>query len=141
VIVAGHVATGALAGAFLGTRGAALLAGPLVHLAGDLVPHTDLPTRAAEVVAGAVTLAAVAARCGAVSPAVLGAVAAAAPDAEHLRIVERRRHRKLFPSHRYPGLHRAGGLPAAAQLAGAAAVVVLLPRAAGFRRFALRAGR
>ena len=42
VIVSLHVATGAAAGALTRSRPAALLLGPLVHLAGDRVPHDDI---------------------------------------------------------------------------------------------------
>jgi hypothetical protein len=39
LIVALHVATGAAAGAASGSRLAALLLGPILHLAGDRLPH------------------------------------------------------------------------------------------------------
>ena len=87
-------------------------------------------------IAGVLTLAAVALRCGVDSPALIGALTAAAPDVEHLRVLERRRPRKLFPSHRIAGLHRSGGVPAYAQLAVAAALVAGLPCAPAGRRFA-----
>jgi hypothetical protein len=61
----------------------------------------------------------VAAVRGPFSPAVLGAVGAAAPDLEHVLRLPRPGGRKLFPSHRVRGWHRAGGMPAWAQLLAA----------------------
>jgi hypothetical protein len=132
MIVAAHLASGALAGAALGRRSLAALAGPALHLAGDATPHHDMP-RALEVAAGAMALVAIALRAGPAGPAMAGALAAAAPDVEHLRVVERRLRRKLFPSHRIAGLHRDGGLPAWAQLAAAAVAIALLSRVSAAR--------
>ena len=42
MIVALHVAMGAAAGAASGSRVAALLLGPVIHLAGDRLPHQDI---------------------------------------------------------------------------------------------------
>jgi uncharacterized protein YcfJ len=53
---------------------------------------------------------------GPLDPATIGAVAAAAPDVEHVVRLPRPGGRKVFPSHRIPGLHRPGGIPASAQL-------------------------
>jgi hypothetical protein len=116
VIVSLHVATGAAAGALLGSRGGALAAGPLLHLLGDRMPHQDIASHRAETSMGAAMLLALAARRGPFHPATLGAAAAAAPDLEHILRLPRLGGRKLFPSHRFHGWHRAGGVPAWAQL-------------------------
>jgi hypothetical protein len=44
-----HVATGAAAGAASGSRLAALLLGPVLHLAGDRLPHEDIRSRRFEI--------------------------------------------------------------------------------------------
>jgi len=49
-------------------------------------------------------------------------VAASAPDLEHVLHLPRPGGRKLFPSHRF-GWHRAGGLPAWAQVLAAGAIL------------------
>jgi hypothetical protein len=61
-------------------------------------------------------LAALAALRGPLDPAVLGAAASSAPDAEHVVRFLRPGGRKLFPSHRWHGWHKSGGVPAWAQL-------------------------
>ena len=53
---------------------------------------------------------------GPFDPATVGAVAAAAPDVEHVVRLPRPGGRKLFPSHRIAGFHRPGGIPVEAQL-------------------------
>ena len=45
MIVSLHVATGAAAGAASGSRLAAVLLGPILHLAGDRLPHQDIGSR------------------------------------------------------------------------------------------------
>jgi hypothetical protein len=129
VIVSLHVASGAAAGALARTRPRALLLGPLVHLAGDRMPHQDIASRRFELVSGVVLLAALAAARGPLSPAVVGAAAASAPDLEHVLKLPRPGGRKLFPSHRVRSWHRAGGVPAWTQLLAAGVLVgALLPQ-------------
>jgi hypothetical protein len=127
MIVSLHVATGAAAGALLGSRPAALAAGPLLHIAGDRIPHEDIPSRRFEMACGAGGIALLALLRGPLDPATLGAISATAPDAEHLLRVPLPRGRKLFPSHRFAGWHREGSvLPAGAQLAAAAILLGLV---------------
>jgi hypothetical protein len=119
VIVSLHVATGAAAGSLLRSRLAALALGPVLHLAGDVVPHRDFESRAFETASGLVALGLVAAARGPLSPATICAAAASAPDLEHVLRIPRPGGRKLFPSHRYAVLHREGGILAPVQLAAA----------------------
>jgi hypothetical protein len=131
VIVSLHVATGAAAGALTGSRGRALLAGLVLHALGDRMPHWDIDDRRFEVRSGVALAAALALRHGVTSPVVVGALASSAPDLEHIIRFPRPGGRKLFPSHRLHGWHRAGGVPAWVQLlaAGAIAGWVLSKRA------------
>jgi hypothetical protein len=119
VIVSLHVATGGAVGALAPSRGAAVLLGALGHLAGDRMPHRDIPSRRFEALSGISALALVAARRGALDRATIGAAAGSAPDLEHVLRLPRPGGRKLFPSHRVRGWHRTGGLPAWAQLLAA----------------------
>jgi hypothetical protein len=48
------------------------------------------------------------------------------PDLEH--VLPRISERELFPSHRFRGWHREGGVPAWAQLVAAGAILALLLR-------------
>ena len=96
MIVSLHVATGAAAGALARSRPIALLLGPLVHLAGDRVPHDDIHDLGFEVGSGLAALALLAARRGPLDPAVLGGATAAAPDLEHVVPWLRPRGRKFF---------------------------------------------
>ena len=123
MIVSLHVATGAAAGALARSRRRALAYGPLLHLAGDLVPHQDVASRRFEIWSGLGCLAAIAVACGPLHPAVIGGIAASAPDLEHVLPLPRPGGRKLFPSHRIHGWHRAGGVPAWAQLLAAGLIV------------------
>ncbi|HEX2110831.1 MAG TPA: hypothetical protein VHF67_04710 [Gaiellaceae bacterium] len=132
MIVTLHVASGGAAGALVGSRPLALAVGPVVHVLGDLMPHEDIPSFHFELLSGVGALALLAVRRGVFDPATLGAAAAAAPDAEHRIRLPRPGGRKLFPSHRFRGWHRAGGVPAWAQLVVAG--VVLGSLAAGQRR-------
>ena len=116
MIVSLHVATGAAAGALVGTRGRALAIGPLLHLAGDRMPHQDIASRRFEITSGLLAVAALAVRRGPLDPAVVGALAASAPDVEHVVRLPRPGGRKLFPTHRLHGWHRAGGVPASAHI-------------------------
>jgi hypothetical protein len=126
VIVALHVATGAVAGALSGSRGRALLVGVALHALGDAIPHEDTNDRDFEIATGLALIGAIAAARGPLSPAVFGAAAASAPDLEHVLPFPRPGGRPLFPSHRLRGWHRGGGIPASLQLAAAGAVVAFL---------------
>jgi hypothetical protein len=121
VIVSLHVATGAAAGAATGSRLAAVLLGPILHLAGDRVPHRDIGSRRFEIVSGLFCLALLAARRGPLHPATLGAAASSAPDLEHVVPSLRPGGHKLF--HNFHGWHRSGRLSAQTQLLLAGAIV------------------
>jgi hypothetical protein len=116
VIVSLHVATGAAGGALTGSRRASLLLGPLLHLAGDRMPHQDIGDQRFEIGSGVAAVLLLAAVRGPLDPAVTGALAASAPDIEHVYRLPRPGGRKLFPSHRLHGWHRAGGVSARSQL-------------------------
>lgn len=126
MIVSLHVATGAAAGALTRSRLAAALLGPVLHAAGDAIPHHDIPSRRFEVASGVACVLAVAMRHGPTSPETIGALAASAPDLEH--VLPRIGERELFPSHRIPGWHKEGGIPAWAQLVVAGAILAVLLR-------------
>lgn len=126
MIVSMHVASGAAAGALLGSRARAAAAGLLLHAAGDLVPHEDIPSRRFEICSGLALVALLAGARGPADPAVVGAVAASAPDLEHVLPFPRPGGRELFPTHRFEALHRRGGVPVWAQLLLAGAIVGLL---------------
>jgi hypothetical protein len=91
----------------------------VLHVLGDRMPHHDIPSRRFEIVSGAFLLGLLAGARGPLSPAAIGAVASSAPDVEHVLKLPRPGGRKLFPSHRIHGWHRAGGVPAWAQLLAA----------------------
>jgi hypothetical protein len=133
VIVAMHVASGAVGGAIVRRRGLALVAGALLHFLGDRIPHEDLASRRFELACGVGGVLALALARGPLHPATVGAFAATAPDLEHVLRLPRPRGRKLFPSHRIPGWHRPGGFTANQQLflAGLVFGAIL---AGGFRR-------
>jgi hypothetical protein len=118
-----HVATGAAAGMLLGSRLQALAAGPLLHAVCDAVPHQDIASRRFEIGSGLALLALVAASRGPLDPAVVGAAASSAPDLEHVLRLRRVGGRKLFPTHRFHGWHRSGGVRAWVQLLAAGALV------------------
>ena len=124
MIVSLHVATGALAGALTHSRPIALLLGPVVHLAGDRVPHDDIHDLRFEVGSGLAALALLAARRGLLDPAVLGGATAAAPDLEHVVPWLRPGGRKLF--HREGNVDR--GISTGVQLLLAGATVGFLLR-------------
>jgi hypothetical protein len=126
MIVSLHVASGAAVGAASGSRGRAVALGLLAHLLGDRMPHQDLPSRRFELRSGVALLLLVAARRGAFDPATIGAAAASSPDLEHVVRLARPGGRKLFPSHRFYGWHRAGGLPTWLQLLAAGALAGLV---------------
>jgi len=123
VIVSLHVATGAALGAAVRSRRLALLLGPPLHLAGDRVPHEDIPDRSFEVGSGLLAVGLVAAVRGPFDPAVLGGAAAAMPDLEHLVPWLRPGGEKLF--HRGGGRHGAG-ISVETQLLVAGTIVGLL---------------
>lgn len=126
MIVAVHVATGALAGALLGSRRAAVPIGLALHVAGDLIPHRDFRSRTLELGSGIVGVLALALARGVGDPATVGALASSAPDLEHVLPFPRPGGRRLFPSHRWATLHRSGGISAGAQLALALGVLAAL---------------
>jgi hypothetical protein len=126
VIVSLHVASGAAVGAGAGSRRGAVALGLLAHLLGDRVPHQDVPSRRFELRSGVALLLLVALRRGPLDPATIGAAAASAPDLEHVVRLPRPGGRKLFPSHRFRGWHRAGGLPAWLQLVAAGVLAGLV---------------
>lgn len=126
MIVALHAAVGATLGAGR-PRSAALALGVASHLAGDAVPHRDFPSRRFELASGLTAIALLAARRGPTHPATLGAIAATAPDAEHVLPLPRPGGSKLFHGRR--GWHRSGSLlPAEVQLAVAALLLRRLLR-------------
>lgn len=116
MIVSLHVATGAAGGALVGSRRGSVALGPLLHLAGDRMPHQDIADRRFEIGSGIAGVVLLAATRGPLDPAVTGALAASLPDLEHVFRFPRPGGRKLFPSHRIRGWHRSGGLSASAQL-------------------------
>lgn len=122
MIVSLHVATGGAAGALVRSRSLALLLGPPLHLAGDRVPHEDIPDRSFEIGSGLIALGLLAARRGLFDPAVLGGAAAAMPDLEHIAPWLRPGGELLF--HRGRGRGRHGiGISAETQLLLAGATV------------------
>jgi hypothetical protein len=124
VIVSLHVATGAAAGAVVGSPLRALLLGPVLHLAADRVPHEDIASRRFEIWSGVAALMLLAARRGPLDPATLGAVASSAPDLEHVVPSLRPRGRKLFHGSR--GWHRSGVFPVTVQLVLAGMILGVL---------------
>jgi len=130
LIVSLHVATGAVGGALVGSRRRSLPLGLVLHLAGDRMPHHDIADRRFEIGSGIAAVVLLALVRGPFDPAVTGALAASCPDVEHVFPLPRPRGRKLFPSHRFRGWHRAGGAPAWGQLlvAGYLIGTLLRPR-------------
>jgi hypothetical protein len=120
VVVSLHIAIGGAAGALLRSRPLALLLGPPLHIAGDRVPHEDIPDRSFEIGSGLLALGLLAARRGPLDAAVLGGAAASMPDLEHVVPWLRPRGELLF--HRGPGRHGVG-ITVEAQLVLAGATV------------------
>jgi hypothetical protein len=114
VIVSLHAATGATAGAAVRSPVVAALLGIPLHLAGDRVPHEDIHDRRFEIASGLAVAALLAARRGLTDAATIGALAACAPDVEHIVRLPRPGGSKLFHGKR--GWHRSGGLSARTQL-------------------------
>lgn len=106
MIVSLHVALGGAAGALLGSRPLALLLGPPLHVAGDQVPHEDIPDLSFEIGSGLLALGLLAVRRGPLDAAVLGGAAASMPDLEHVVPWLRPRGEMLFHCGR--GGHGAG---------------------------------
>jgi hypothetical protein len=114
VIVAMHAATGATAGALVRSPLLAGLLGVPLHLAGDRVPHRDLHDRRFEIGSGLALAALLAVRRGLTDATTIGALAACAPDVEHIVRLPRPGGSKLFHGRR--GWHRSGGLSTGTQL-------------------------
>jgi hypothetical protein len=104
-----------------GSRLRALTLGPMLHLAGDLLPHRDIDSRGFEISSGLLCLALLVARRGLFDAATIGAVASSAPDVEHIVSSLRIGGRKVF--HGWLGWHRSGPLPAEIQLVVAGAII------------------
>ena len=111
MIVSLHVTTGAAGGALAGSRTGAFVLGLALHGLGDAVPHHDIESQGFEIGSGATALLALAARYGPFHPVTIGALAASAPDIEHVLPLPRPGGRKLFPSHRVRGLAPRGRPP------------------------------
>jgi hypothetical protein len=122
-----HVATGALAGAATGSRRRAAALGPLLHIACDVVPHEDIPSRTFETVTGVAAILLLAWHRG-VDATTVGAVAASVPDLEHILPLPRPCGRQLFPSHRWARPVPVRGLPAWLQLAVALPTIAAVAR-------------
>ncbi len=118
-----HVATGAAAGAIVGDRAGAALAGLALHAAGDAIPHEDFDSMRFEAATGIGLLVLLALRRGLTDPAVVGAAFSAAPDLEHVLPRPDHDNPKLFPSHRLDGWHREGGISAPLQLFASLVIV------------------
>ena len=116
-----HAATGAAMGAAVRSPLAAGTLGPFLHLAGDRVPHRDIPSRRFEIASGVAVLTLLALRRGVLDPATVGALATAAPDVEHVIRLPRPGGSKLFHDRR--GWHRSGGMAASTQLLLAGVIV------------------
>ena len=123
MIVSLHVASGAAGGALTRSRPGAIALGLVLHALGDTIPHHDIESRRFEIWSGVVCALALAMRYGPLSPITIGALASSAPDIEHVLPLPRPGGRSLFPSHRFAGWHREGGVPAWAQLFAAGAIV------------------
>lgn len=126
-MVAFHAASGAAAGWVSSSRLLALASGPVLHVGADQVPHRHPRHEAVEVGSGLVALGLLVRRRGLFDAATVGALAAVAPDFEHL-VPQRLRPRKLF--HRLPGRDRVGrrGLSVATQLVLSAAILAPMLR-------------
>ena len=111
-MVAFHAASGAAAGSLSRSRLAGLVAGPLLHVAADRVPHRHPRHEAWEYVTGMLVIGLLVRRRGLFDAATLGAASAVLPDLEHLVAG---RCRKLF--HPFGPERRDGaGLSVEAQL-------------------------
>src|SRR5256885_14194618 len=123
-----HVASGAAAGAAVGSPTEAALLGLGLHAVGDAIPHEDFDSLRFEVGSALVLLGLLAMRRGLFDPAVIGGAFCALPDVEHVVPHPGHQRPKLFPSHRFAGWHREGALPAPLQLLISLAIVAFLSR-------------
>jgi hypothetical protein len=126
MIVSLHMATGAAVGHVLGSPLGAVALGPLVHALGDRMPHEDIGSRPFEIASGAATALVLALARGPLDSATLGALSASAPDFEHVLPFRAPDARKLFPSHRFEGWHRSGGVSVPLQLAAAGLLLAVV---------------
>jgi hypothetical protein len=101
-------------GAAVRSRTAAALLGIPLHLACDRVPHQDIHNRRFEIGSGLAVVGLIAARRGFGDAATVGALAACAPDLEHIVRLPRPGGSKLFHGSR--GWHRPGPFSTRAQL-------------------------
>jgi hypothetical protein len=92
------------------------------------MPHEDIADRRFEIGSGITGVLLLAAVRGPFDPAISGALAASAPDIEHVFRLPRPGGRKLFPSHRVHGWHRSGGVSVPTQLVLAGFLIGLLLR-------------
>jgi hypothetical protein len=125
LICAVHAVVGATVGKIVRRRPAAFFAGVASHLICDLLPHKDFdPLVEAPLLA--ITLSLIGARFGPLSPELIGAAGAVAPDLEnaasHVGLLEADKMR--FPSHR--GDHQHGPKVSSALPQGILAVVCIL---------------
>jgi hypothetical protein len=114
VIVSLHAATGAAMGAAVRSPVAAMLLGPVLHVAGDRVPHRDIANRRFEITSGVAAVTLLGLVRGPLDSATVGALATCAPDVEHVIRLPRPGGSKLFHGRR--GWHRSGRFSAPAQL-------------------------
>ena len=108
-------------GAGVRSRTAAALLGIPLHVAGDRVPHRDIPDRRFEIASGVLIVALVARRRGLTDKATIGALATCLPDVEHIFRLPRPGGSKLF--HERRGWHREGRLSPRIQLLIAALLI------------------
>jgi hypothetical protein len=138
VIVSLHAATGAAMGAAVRSPVAAMLLGPVLHVAGDRVPHRDIANRRFEIGSGVAVVALLGLVRGPLDAATVGALATCAPDVEHVIRLPRPGGSKLFHGRR--GWHRSGRFSAPAQLLLAGFVLgVLCSPPKGIHRTVTRA--
>jgi hypothetical protein len=128
VVTSLHVATGAAVGTLARSHGQAVLLGLVSHALGDRVPHQDNESRRFEIASAGAGIVLLAFTRGPTDRATVGALAASVPDVEHVIRLPRPGGRKLFPSHRVHGWHRAGGLPAWFQVLTAGVLLGALAR-------------
>jgi hypothetical protein len=103
------------------SRTAAAVLGIPLHLAGDRVPHRDIPDRRFEIASGLLIVGLVAMRRGLTDKATVGALTTCLPDIEHILRLPRPGGSKLFHDKR--GWHREGRLSPRVQLLIAALLV------------------
>ena len=103
------------------SRIAAALLGVPLHLAGDRVPHRDIPDRRFEIGSALLVVGLVARLRGLTDKATIGALSTCLPDIEHIVRLPRPGGSKLFHDRR--GWHREGRLSPRVQLLIAALLV------------------